>query len=194
MANCCEVSEETFLAPNIDVSTRWNSTFDMLQKAFKMQKSLMMLCKNNAFLKDFFINSEQWLILRETGKYLEYFKTLSDILSGEKYATIPIVIVGFNLLLDKLDKAKENLYNAERTIIDDKILEGLEAATEKLLKHYRKSHWVYCAILILDPKHKVETFSKTSWGKEMECESLKKFEKIFQTEYFKLSIKIFQYY
>lgn len=74
---------------------------------------------------------------------------MSDVLSGDKYVTLLTVVVGFNMLLDKLENARINLYiNDEKTAVEDNILEALQMAIEKLLKHYYKSHWVYCAILI----------------------------------------------
>lgn len=191
---CCEVCSNTFLAPNIDVCTRWNSTFEMLRKALQMKDALDMLCRNNANLKHLTIDDCQWSILEEAAKFLQYFKILSDLLSGDRYVTLSTVVIGFNMLIDKLEDTKIDLsLNDERTPIEDNILEALQIAIEKLLKHYYKSHWTYCACLILDPRHKVETFEKTTWGTEMASQSQKKFEEIFKNKYFKPTVKIFQY-
>ncbi|XP_044005883.1 zinc finger BED domain-containing protein DAYSLEEPER-like [Aphidius gifuensis] len=49
-----------------------------------------------------------------------------------------------------------------------------------MLKHYYKTNWVYCAVLILDPRHKIDTFSATSWGLEMKQESVEHFNKSYR--------------
>ena len=43
-------------------------------------------------------------------------------------------------------------------IIDKTLLLALQASRDKMLKHYIKTNWIYCSSLILDPRHKVETF------------------------------------
>lgn len=97
------------LAPNVDVSTRWNSTYDMLMLALNMEPAITMLCANNISLNHLLLTEFEWSLLKEAAKFFEYFKVLSVVLSGEKYATLLLVIVGFNLLLDKLEKAKIKL-------------------------------------------------------------------------------------
>lgn len=68
---------------------------------------------------------------------------------------------------------------------DQSILEASKVCLAKLMKHYTKSNWVYCAVLILDPRHKLKTFYETSWGREIFATSLKKFETIYKTTYYK---------
>lgn len=54
-------------------------------------------------------------------------------------------------------------------------------------KHYNKTNWIYCIVLILDPRHKVEAFSSSSWGKLLQSEAVQKFEEIFKASYFNKS-------
>lgn len=186
LENCCNMTEEKMHVPNIDVSTRWNSTYTMIQTALKMQRSLVYFCKINEKMQKYFITEQEWLLLSKISKILKSFKELTDELSGEKYVTLPLVVIGFNLLLvlitKHIDRLRETL-ESDRTTVDCNILKGLEACFEKLMKHYNKSNWVYCALLVLDPRHKVDMFYKTSWGKEMANMSLKKFETMFKTMY-----------
>ncbi|XP_044018781.1 uncharacterized protein LOC122859328 [Aphidius gifuensis] len=101
----------------------------------------------------------------------------------------------------KLDQeSNENFYNlyeedeelADDDMDDDNIINdndmhlppvAFQAGRDKILKHYHKSNWIYCAVLILDPRHKLETFDRTSWGKNLRDESYKTFEKIYKTNY-----------
>lgn len=166
----------------------------MLEKAFQMEDALNMLCQNNNSLRHLTISTLEWSTLRTAAKYLQYFKVLSEILSGEKYITLPTVVVGFNLLLDKLEKAKiEILKKKEITPVEKTIAEALQVSIEKLMKHYSKSNWNYCAILVLDPKFKVETFQKTELGREMESQSLKHFDNILKKEYFNSQVNYYKF-
>lgn len=57
-------------------------------------------------------------------------------------------------------------------------------ARDKILKHYKKTNWIYCISLILDPRHKAEIFGLTPWGTELKESSLRKFKEIYEL-YFK---------
>ncbi|CAH1111968.1 unnamed protein product [Psylliodes chrysocephalus] len=54
-----------------------------------------------------------------------------------------------------------------------------EAARDTIIKHDKKTNWIYCSTLILDPRHKAETFDLTVWGTELKVQTLKTFELIF---------------
>lgn len=49
-----------------------------------------------------------------------------------------------------------------------------------MLKHYTRTNWTYCSDLILNPRHKLETFNLTSWGREIKKESFLKFKGIYK--------------
>lgn len=95
-------------------------------------------------------------------------------------ATLPSVIVAFNLLLDRIEKAIEKLGDDNADLIN-----AFEAGKEKLLKHFRKTNWIYCISLILDPRHKTKRFQKTEWGKQMQEYSITKFEELYKNSYYK---------
>lgn len=192
LKSCCDVTEDKMYLPNMDVSTRWNSTISMINTALKMKKSLNLLCELNDQLKDYLILKNEWLILMTVFKFLKYFNELTQVLSGDKYVTLSLVVIGFNLLLDKITAEIDYLRgksDIEMNWVDDTMLKGLEACLCKLLKHYSKSNWVYCAVLILDPRFKVESFYKSSWGREMVRESLEKFESMYKMTYYKPKVK-----
>lgn len=96
-----------------------------------------------------------------------------------------MVVVGINLLIDKLEKWAFDLNDKpNRSSTDEKIIMALQKAKEKILKHYKKTNWTYCIALILDPRHKKEAFSFTNWGKELEETAIKEFENIYRNSYF----------
>ncbi|CAG9822148.1 unnamed protein product [Phaedon cochleariae] len=184
LRSVCDLLNMKYLAVTVDVSTRWNSTYDMISLGIKLKDALNSLCDHNDKLKENKIKGHEWELLDVIQKYLKPFKSLSTLLCGEKYPTLPLVIVGFNILIDKIEKLIIELdCKEERTHMDEKIILAFKTGRDKMLKHYYKTNWTYCAVLILDPRHKVDMFSRTAWGREMKENSIKKFENIFRANY-----------
>lgn len=169
------------MTPVLDVPTRWNSSDDMLQVALNGRNGLGVLCQNVADLKPYALCDEEWKLLEEVHKLLINFKILSKKLGGEKYVTLPMVVVCINILIDNLEsKIFEWDRNADRSPVEEQLIIGFQAARDKILKHYRKSNWIYAAILILDPRHKLEAFDMTRWGQELKENSIQKFQDIYK--------------
>lgn len=172
--------------PQLDVITRWNSTYEMLQWSLKTKGALNILCDNTEYMKTLKPTDTEWSIIERVCKYLKSFKTISTTLEGEAYCTLPMVIIGINMLLDKLEKWAKELDNIpSRDETDEKLIHSIQAARDKILKHYTRTNWMYCVVLILDPRHKAETFSNTSWGKELQTDAVKHFEETFKSKYFR---------
>lgn len=174
---CETVGVSTTITPILDCPTRWNSTHDMLEIAIKLKEGIVTLCNIEKVLTPFIILPKEWSLLENLNKFLLNFKNLSTILSGDKYVSIPLVIVSFNLLLDNMEKKSMKLdRKVNRTEEDQKFILVVQAARDKMLKHYHKTNWIYCITLILDPKHKVETFDSTEWGVELKEKTMRMFQ------------------
>lgn len=183
--NCCDTVGIVCTKPIIDVCTRWNSTFDMLTWSVKYKLSLNILCDTNQnTLSQFKIVENDWNLIGYIVKYLKPFKTLSNLLAGEKYCTLSMVVLGVNLLLDKLEQWAFALDTPNRTVSEESIIMALNASRNKILKHYDKTNWMYCVSLILDPRHKKEAFQLTCWGRSLEERSMAKFEEVLKNNYF----------
>lgn len=186
LQDCCQFFEEKLVHLSLDVSTRWNNTYDMIAAAIRVRKSISALASKNNDLKHLVITEREWDLLSMLEKYLKCFKSFSNILCGDKYPTLPSVIVGINILLDSIEKLCFDLdRKSNRSAVDETVIHAFQASRDKILKHYDKTNWVYCAALILDPRHKLEVFDKTSWGQDLKKKSCEEFEKIFKTEYVK---------
>jgi len=183
--NCCETVNVKMLMPAIDVCTRWNSTFQMITWSLKMKTPLNLLCDNNESLNKYRLTNEEWALNISLTNYLRPFQCLSTLFSGEKYCTLSMVVIGINLLLDKLESWAQELDNKNnRCALDEQLIFALQSARDKILKHYKKSNWIYCVSLILDPRHKIEAFDKTAWGRDLKDLSVTKFEEIFKEQYY----------
>lgn len=75
----------------------------MLGVALKLKGGIVTLCNNISELFNFQLSTEEWTILGKIYKFLINFKILTTYLGGEKYVTLPLVIVSFNLLIDKIE-------------------------------------------------------------------------------------------
>ena len=63
---------------------------------------------------------------------------MSEMLSGDKYATLPLVIISFNLLLDKIDYLINKLDNMDnRQKKDEMILIAIQDGSDKMFKQYK---------------------------------------------------------
>src|SRR4051812_21648097 len=65
-----------------DVSTRWNSTYLMLESVIKCEAILTLLSETNR------ITVNEWLEIKKIHKLLFPFYELTKIISGSKYPTI----------------------------------------------------------------------------------------------------------
>lgn len=115
-----------FLSPKIDVCTRWNSTYDMLKVALLLKPALISLFQSNTAFHMYLLSEEEWCLCSEVQKFLKHFKTVSTVLGGDSYVSLPYVIVAFNMLLDKIEN-KIQTWN--RT---DKLFNAYQAGRDKL--------------------------------------------------------------
>lgn len=107
---------------------------------------------------------------------------VSTALGGDRYSTLPLVIVLFNMLVDEIEKQIFELdQKINRSDVEEFLILAFQSGRDKMLKHYKKTNWLYCACFIIDPRHKMETFEISSWGREMTNNSMKKFLEIFKS-------------
>ena len=184
MEACCKVCEIKSKMPTLDCKTRWNSTLEMLSCSVYLKDALNMLCASNKDLKELEVKSSEWTFVEKIIDFLEDFKTLSETISGEKYVTLSRAIVGFNCLLDKIEKKCFELDEKEtRNLIDEHLIKAFQKGRDKLIKHYKKCNWIYCVALILDPRIKSDGLDETEWSIEMKGQTLKTFKELYKKYY-----------
>lgn len=127
-----------------------------------MKKALYLLWSKSAKVAKCKLSEDEWSLLSQIHSFFKEFKNVSRLLGGEKYPTLPLAVIAFNMLLDRIEHLMFALNDKkERTKVDEILIKAFEAAGDKIIKHYQKTNWVYCAALVLDPRHKVETFTST---------------------------------
>lgn len=77
LGHYCKLNNEVLIDFPLDVSTRWNSSHDMITARLKMKKSISALVKNTDTLQCFHITEEEWKMMSMLQVYLQSFKKLS---------------------------------------------------------------------------------------------------------------------
>lgn len=187
LQKCCDNYGIKKLSTNIDLTIRWGATCTMINVASRMKQALILLCENNILLNKLILSDNEWNLIQEINKYLRYFRMFSKTLDGKMYPTLSFFIVGLNTLIYKLEVSISYLKEKVRSKDEENIKTALETAIETLSKCFDKTNWVYCVVLILDPRYKLESFDTTNWGKEIKASSFEVFKNIFKTQYSKAS-------
>ena len=60
----CEVEEMNYLKPILDVETRWNSTYYMLERLGKLQPALALLVASQGDVRDLYPNEDEWIAIK----------------------------------------------------------------------------------------------------------------------------------
>lgn len=73
LSNICTAVNVPFIKPTTDVRTRWDSTCEMLEVAFKLKPALNMMWEYCPNLQDFKIDDEEWILNKRLSDFLKYF-------------------------------------------------------------------------------------------------------------------------
>ena len=91
----------------MDIKTRWNSTFNMIDRAVKMKLQLETLKIRQPSLSLYWLTELEWEELQDVSELLSEFAMATTELSGQNYPTIAHVCVIFLSLIAYLS-SKEN--------------------------------------------------------------------------------------
>ncbi|KZV17238.1 hypothetical protein F511_20769, partial [Dorcoceras hygrometricum] len=137
---------DTSISLRLDVSTRWNSTYLMLESAIKYKKAFASLQLNDRNYK-YCPSSEEWLRGEKICEFLEPFYDTTNLISGSSYPTSNMYFMQvwkIEVLL------KENLFN-EDVVVGDMC----KRMKEKFDKYWSQYSTVLAFGAILDPRIKL---------------------------------------
>ncbi len=103
-----------------DVVTRWWSTYAMLERLKFLKIYIQMMVRENLLLPTINLNQEQWNIVEDVSSILEPFKSVQQIMEGEKYVTISLIPGMINQIRLGLARAQDNpdTSGAARMVLD----------------------------------------------------------------------------
>ena len=115
---------KAFLRPQLDIKTRWNSTFEMINRAIEIKLQLETLkVRQSNLLSSYWPTDQEWNELHDIKEILSEFAMATTELSGQTYPTAAHVRILFlslisylnsqndpnHLLSDMIDKIKQKL-------------------------------------------------------------------------------------
>jgi hypothetical protein len=139
--------------PSVDVQTRWNSTYLMLQSAFPFRKAFHTLGKEDRNYK-FCPSSAEWRRAETVCSILKVFHEATEVVAGSTYPTANLYfheVWNLKLLLEREAARKD-----EPTRKDGVINSMVENMQEKFDKYWVESYLSNCIPVILDPRFKKE--------------------------------------
>ncbi|CAJ0764857.1 24618_t:CDS:2, partial [Entrophospora sp. SA101] len=147
-----QIIEINYLSPEIDIVTRWNSTFYMLKKFIHLQPALQMLQVDNANVRRNYPMNEELQNVKDVTIMLEPIEHATKLLSASSYCTHGDVRFCFLSILEDL----ETHYN------NDKFTQPMIANS---IHHKLEEYWPFLDTSsqissILDPCCKLSAFKE----------------------------------
>ena len=134
--------------PILDVRTRWNSLYDMLNSCldFKTSFERYSLVSDN---QSIMMNAEEWNTILSLKTFLKVFADVSMDLISSSFETLSEIVPYYEALLDHCVRW-ENMVQVE-----EDITKAATASKMKLLKYYNKLGITSHLAAILDPRTKL---------------------------------------
>ena len=159
----CVSENVDVLNPIYDVSTRWNSTLDMLVRAKKLERALRLLLECSlAPFRDhagalISVTQEDWARVADMIEFLQPFKECTLVVSGSSYATLSTVVPLYNNILDHLTTMV--CENGDQESADTLVSKAATEAFDKVNGYYNLTSDVLTFATLLDPRLKHEYYS-----------------------------------
>lgn len=168
-----------YLTPILDVATRWNSTYAMIQRAAKLKTPLRALCSSEKALQPFLFIETEYDELHTLESLLQKFDRATNLMSMARHSTIASYLPTLNWLLDALKDFKSENPGA-LAIATDSGLSKLQKY-EKELK-VKNSNLPYIATF-LNPALKMNYFKEHDYTKPEIKEIQKVICERFESDY-----------
>ncbi|KAI1278031.1 putative AC transposase [Halotydeus destructor] len=136
---------EVYLKPLVDVETRWNSMYDMLQRSLKLKPCISHLLRHGKDFSEFSVSETAWRRVEDVTSFLKRFNEATVLLSGSKYPTLSLVVPVYEDLIR----------HCEVSLLETSLAGLAERAREGLLR-YRVDLYTPDTLLasFIDPRFK----------------------------------------
>ncbi|KAL4581190.1 hypothetical protein LXL04_017400 [Taraxacum kok-saghyz] len=130
-----------------DVSTQWNSTYDMLFAALKFRDAFPRYAEYEPHFRHL-PTDEDWANVESVCEILKVFKVCTNIISGSDYPTANLYLIEVFRVKQTLDKCSLS----ENDFIRDMV----SKMKEKFDKYWGECHLVMAIASVLDPRFKMK--------------------------------------
>jgi uncharacterized C2H2 Zn-finger protein len=200
-----ESGGKDFVKPMLDVKTRWNSTADMIIRAFRLRDGLSITMESlfheanakkrrkvkgkgrsvivaemeeeESFVQ---ITEEHWKNLSDILHVLEPLKKATELLSGDSYPSLNMVVPCYVMLMNHLERLS-SCNDVGRSIYteSDFKVDASKAALMKLNTYYDVSSELCTIATVLDPRHKLDFYKSDQKTSADNPEEIRSYVKSF---------------
>ena len=132
----------------LDVSTRWNSTYNMLACAIEFKNVFLIYSTSDQGFKEYVPSEEDWERVAGVCSFLEVFSDVTKVVSGTGYSTS-------NLFLSEIRRVKQII---DKKAIDPNlhIREMARKMELKFEKYWGETNLVMAIGAVMDPRFKMK--------------------------------------
>jgi len=157
--------------PIMDVKTRWNSTLELLERAYQLREFTQEWLKNPKYsdYRPLFTTQDESTIVEYVMEVLWPFRYWTLWMSKRHTVTLHNVITVYNDMFDHMDGVMQALAK-KKTQWKEDLFFAVKCARQKLSKYYTEvtpmTGMLIITARILDPLRKLQSFRK--WDKGMD--------------------------
>ena len=169
--DCQKAKVRIAVLPIMDVKTRWNSTLELLERAYRLRDFTREWLKypEHSDYRPLFTTEDEWIVVKYVMEVLRPFRYWTLWMSKRRTVTLHHVITLYNDMFDHMDGVMRALAK-KKTPWKEDLYFAVKFAREKLTKYYTEvtpeTGILLIAAQILDPFRKLHSFRK--WDKGMD--------------------------
>lgn len=157
----CKIYKMKPLTPIIDVSTRWNSSYKMIERALKLKAPLNALCFSDKSVSGLGFNDIEWNHLNGLGDLFKKFDRGTQRLSMARHESISSHVP----ILDWLISELKNFASEKGGVLEIAAQQGLEKLEKyKGLINVQDNEIPFVAV-VLNPALKLAYFKQHNYGR-----------------------------